>query len=100
VAEFFRSLGRYATTNHTVQGVRTTPAINVYVKSHHVGFDVVWIVECNQLLSTCMAPGGLGLGNAFRSAHFSNGRPTGSRKEGRFGQLSATAVYVRTARFS
>jgi restriction system protein len=46
VAAFFRSLGRDAITNHTAQGVRTTHDIDVYVKSHHVGFDVVWIVEC------------------------------------------------------
>ncbi len=46
VAEFFRSIGLEAFTNHVVQGVRTSHAIDVYVKSHHVGFDVVWIVEC------------------------------------------------------
>jgi len=46
VAAFFRRLGLEATTDHTVQGVRTKHAIELYVKSHHVGFDVVWIVEC------------------------------------------------------
>jgi hypothetical protein len=46
VAGFFRRLGLEATTDHTVQGVRTKHAIDVYVKSHHAGFDVVWIVEC------------------------------------------------------
>lgn len=46
VATFFRSLGREATTNHTVRGVRTDHDIDVFVKSHHVGFDVVWIIEC------------------------------------------------------
>jgi hypothetical protein len=46
VAEFFRSIALEATTNHTVRGARTKHAIDVYVKSHHVGFDVVWIVEC------------------------------------------------------
>jgi hypothetical protein len=45
VAEFFRGLGLEATTDHTVQGVRTKHAIDVYVKSHHVGFDVVWLVS-------------------------------------------------------
>ena len=45
-AEFFRSIGLEALTDHTVQGVRTKHAIDVYVKSHHVGFDCVWIVEC------------------------------------------------------
>jgi hypothetical protein len=48
VAEFFRSLGLAATTNHVVRGVRTSHAIDVYVESHHVAFDVVWIVECKQ----------------------------------------------------
>lgn len=46
VATFFRSLGLEAQTNFTVQGVRTTHAIDVLVKSHHVGFDIVWLVEC------------------------------------------------------
>jgi len=45
-AEFFTSIGLEATTNYIVQGVRTKHAIDVYVRSHHVGFDVVWIVEC------------------------------------------------------
>jgi hypothetical protein len=48
VAQFFHSIGLEAITNHTVQGVRTKHAIDVYVKSHHVGFDVVWIVECKR----------------------------------------------------
>lgn len=48
VPAFFRSLGLEATTNFTINGVRTTHAIDVYVKSFHVGFDVVWIVECKQ----------------------------------------------------
>lgn len=46
VAAFFRSIGLEATTNHTVQGVRTSHDVDVYVRSHQVGFDVVWIVEC------------------------------------------------------
>jgi restriction system protein len=46
VATFFRSLGLEAITNLTVQGVRTTHDIDVFVKSHHVGFVVVWIIEC------------------------------------------------------
>ena len=45
-SEFFRSIGLEATTNYIVQGVRTKHAIDVYVRSHHVGFEVVWIVEC------------------------------------------------------
>jgi restriction system protein len=46
VAAFFRSLGLDATTNHSVQGVRTSHDIDVFIRSHHVGFDVIWIVEC------------------------------------------------------
>jgi hypothetical protein len=46
VATFFRSLGLDAITDHTVEGSHTTHAIDVFVKSFHVGFDVVWIVEC------------------------------------------------------
>ncbi len=46
VAAFFRSLGLEATTNFRAQGVRTVHDIDVYVKSHHVGFDITWIVEC------------------------------------------------------
>jgi restriction system protein len=48
VARFFRSLGLEATTNFTLKGVRTAHDIDVYVKSHHVGFDVRWVVECKQ----------------------------------------------------
>jgi restriction system protein len=46
VAEFFRSLGTEATTNYTVKGVRTTHDVDVFVQSHHAGFDVSWIIEC------------------------------------------------------
>ena len=46
VAGFFHTLGLTATTSHVVRGVRTSHAIDVYVVSHHVGFDVAWIVEC------------------------------------------------------
>ncbi|MDA8084099.1 MAG: restriction endonuclease [Nitrospiraceae bacterium] len=45
-AAYFRSLGLDASTNVTVKGVRTCHDIDVYVKSHYVGFDIVWIVEC------------------------------------------------------
>lgn len=48
VAGFFRSLGVEATTNHTIQGVRTSHDVDVFVKSHHAGFDVAWIVECKR----------------------------------------------------
>ena len=45
-AEFFRSLGLEAQTDAPVQGVRTSHNVDVLVRSHHVGFDVMWIVEC------------------------------------------------------
>lgn len=45
-AAFFRSLGLNATTNASVKGVRTSHDVDVLVKSTHVGFEVVWIVEC------------------------------------------------------
>ena len=45
-AQFFRNMGLDAQTDVTVQGVRTTHDIDVLVKSHHLGFDVMWIVEC------------------------------------------------------
>jgi hypothetical protein len=46
VAEFFRSLGLDAETDVTLQGVRTKHDVDVLVKSHHVGFDITWVVEC------------------------------------------------------
>jgi len=45
-ASYFRSLGLDAFTDVTVSGVRTNHDIDVLVKSHHVGFDITWIVEC------------------------------------------------------
>jgi restriction system protein len=48
VAACFRSLGLDAITNHSVPGVRTTHDIDVFVRAHQVGFDVVWVVECKQ----------------------------------------------------
>ena len=45
-AAFFRSIGLDAQTNVTMQGVRTQHDIDVVVRSHHVGFDVTWLVEC------------------------------------------------------
>ena len=45
-ASFFRSLGLDASTDVTVEGVRTTHDVDVLVKSHHVGFDITWLVEC------------------------------------------------------
>jgi len=45
-AAFFRSLGQSADTNVTLHGVRTSHDIDVVVKSKHVGFEVLWLVEC------------------------------------------------------
>lgn len=45
-ATYFRSLGLDASTDVTVNGVRTSHDIDVLVRSHHVGFDITWIVEC------------------------------------------------------
>jgi restriction system protein len=45
-AVFFRSLGLDASTNVPVKGARTSHAVDVLVKSTHVGFQVTWIVEC------------------------------------------------------
>lgn len=45
-AEFFRSIGLDASTNVSIAGVRTTHNVDVLVRSHHVGFGVLWLVEC------------------------------------------------------
>lgn len=45
-AKFFRSLGLSAETDVRLTGVRTTHDIDVVVKSKHVGFEVLWLVEC------------------------------------------------------
>jgi restriction system protein len=45
-ASFFRSLGLDASTDVTVEGVRTKHNIDVLVKSQHIGFEITWIVEC------------------------------------------------------
>lgn len=46
VAQFFRSIGLQADTNVTLEGVRTSHDIDVVVRSNHVGFDLLWLVEC------------------------------------------------------
>ncbi|ARW11835.1 restriction endonuclease [Acetobacter pasteurianus NBRC 101655] len=45
-AEFFRSIGLKAETDVTLQGVRTTHDVDVYVQIDVAGFKVRWIVEC------------------------------------------------------
>lgn len=45
-AAFFRELGMDAHVGQTLTGVRTSHAVDVAVRGHHVGFDTLWIVEC------------------------------------------------------
>jgi hypothetical protein len=45
-AALFRFMGLDATTDVTMQGVRTVHDVDVVVKSHHAGFDITWLVEC------------------------------------------------------
>jgi restriction system protein len=45
-AEFFRGLGLDATTDVRIDGVRTRHDVDVLVRSRHVGFEIVWLVEC------------------------------------------------------
>jgi hypothetical protein len=46
VAKFFRSIGLQADTNVTLEGVRTSHDIDVVVRTNHVGFGLLWLVEC------------------------------------------------------
>jgi hypothetical protein len=46
VADFFRSIGLKASSNETVKGVRTSHDIDVTVRTNHVGFNLLWLVEC------------------------------------------------------
>jgi restriction system protein len=45
-AAFFRSLGLDASTDIKIKGVRTRHDVDVLVKSQHIGFEIVWVVEC------------------------------------------------------
>lgn len=45
-ASYFRSLGLDTSTDVTIKGVRTEHNVDVLVRSHHVGFNITWIVEC------------------------------------------------------
>lgn len=45
-ADFFRNIGLDANTDETINGVRTTHDIDVVVRSDHVGFNLLWLVEC------------------------------------------------------
>lgn len=46
VASFFRSIGLNADTDLELGGVRTAHRVDVVVRARHVGFDLLWIVEC------------------------------------------------------
>src|SRR5262245_46606631 len=46
VAAFFRSIGLDAKTDARLQGTRTVHDVDVVVESSHVGFDLLWVVEC------------------------------------------------------
>jgi len=60
-AEFFRSLGLSAETDVKLNGVRTSHDIDVVVKSKHVGFEILWLVECKHWKSPVSKLHGLGL---------------------------------------
>ena len=45
-AAFFRGLGLDAQTDVRIAGVRTHHDVDVVVRLHQVGFDVLWLVEC------------------------------------------------------
>jgi hypothetical protein len=45
-AALFRDLGLDAQVGQTLTGVRTSHAVDVSVRGHHVGFETLWIVEC------------------------------------------------------
>ncbi len=45
-AAFFRFLGFKAEVNHTVEGVRSTHAIDVYITFDRWGMRHTWIVDC------------------------------------------------------
>jgi restriction system protein len=48
VRNYFRSLGLEAESDVSLQGARTSHDIDVVVRSHHVGFDILWLVECKR----------------------------------------------------
>lgn len=51
-AEFFRSLGLSAETDVTIKGVRTSHDVDVVVRSKHVGFETLWLIECKHWKSS------------------------------------------------
>ncbi|WP_106410125.1 restriction endonuclease [Pseudofrankia saprophytica] len=47
-AKFFRKIGLSAETDVRLHGVRTFHDVDVVVRSHHLGFETLWLVECKQ----------------------------------------------------
>jgi hypothetical protein len=45
-AAFFRGLGLDAQTDVRIDGVRTHHDVDVVVRLHQVGFEILWLVEC------------------------------------------------------
>ncbi|PPH08673.1 restriction endonuclease [Rathayibacter sp. AY1H3] len=45
-ANVFRDLGFEADTDQTLQGVRTTHAVDVVARYKHVGLQLTWLIEC------------------------------------------------------
>lgn len=48
ICNYFKSLGFNAETNKTIQGVRTTHDIDVYVQTKFMGQDLIWIIEAKK----------------------------------------------------
>jgi restriction system protein len=47
-AAFFCSLGLFARTNVTVEGIRGRHAVDVEVRGQRAGQQLLWIVECKR----------------------------------------------------
>ncbi|GAB5408142.1 MAG: hypothetical protein BalsKO_05070 [Balneolaceae bacterium] len=48
ICEYFNSLGTNATTNVTIEGVRTNHDIDVLVETKFLGQDIVWVIEAKK----------------------------------------------------
>jgi restriction system protein len=46
IATFFREIGFSAETNVALEGVRTSHDVDVVVRGNHLGFDLLWLIEC------------------------------------------------------
>jgi hypothetical protein len=47
-AAFFHEIGMEAHTDQELEGVRTSHKIDVVVRARHIGFEILWIVECKR----------------------------------------------------